>query len=150
MGIEELIKDLDKNLTVVETKKIDKVIYISCKMNTSENECPYCREISNSIHSTYIRTLSDLPIQNKEVKIILITRKFFCLNSKCSHKTFGERFNFVESKAVRTNRLIEHINKIGLRDNSMDAVRTLKDAGINVSSNTILRIVKKNKKLNKI
>ena len=46
---------------------------------------------------------------------------------------------------MRTNRLNEHINKIGLRDNSMDAVRTLKDSGIKISSNTVLRIIKKNK-----
>lgn len=81
------------------------------------------------------------------MKLILVTRKFFCTNPKCNHKTFGERFKFVEPKAVRTNRLIEHIKNIGLRDNSMDAVRTLKEAGINVSSNTILRIVKKKQRL---
>lgn len=145
MNLTELIKDLDKNLNVGETKRIENTIYITCEMNTPKSECPYCNEVSNSIHSKYIRTLSDLPIQNNEVKLLLITRKFFCLNQNCKHKTFGERYNFVEPKAVRTNRLIEYINNVGLRDNSMDAVKTLKEAGIKVSSNTVLRIVKKNK-----
>lgn len=146
MNIEELIKDLDKNLTTIESKRIENTIYISCEMNTNQSECPYCGEVSNSIHSHYVRTLSDLPIQNKEVKLLLVSRKFFCSNQDCKHKTFGERYNFVEPKAVRTNRLTEHIKSIGLRDNSMDAVRTLKDAGIKVSSNTVLRIVKKKQK----
>lgn len=147
MNLEELVKDLDKNLIVKETRRMEKTIFITCEKATKESQCPYCGEVSDSIHSRYIRTLSDLPIQNNEVKLLLVVKKFFCLNPNCNHKTFGERFEFVEPKAVRTNRLIEHINNIGLRDNSMDAVRTLKDAGINVSSNTVLRIVKKKRKL---
>ena len=145
MNIEELLKDLDKDLIVTETKKVEKTIYITCEISKNESECPFCNHSSNVIHSKYIRTISDLPIQNNEVKLLLVTRKFFCLNPKCNNKTFSERFGFVKPKAVKTNRLINYINGIGLRDNSMDAVRTLKDGGINVSSNTVLRIIKKNR-----
>lgn len=145
MNIEELLKDLDKDLIVTETKKVEKIIYITCEISKNESECPFCNHSSNVIHSKYIRTISDLPIQNNEVKLLLVTRKFFCLNPKCNNKTFSERFGFVNPKAVKTNRLINYINGIGLRDNSMDAVRTLKDGGINVSSNTVLRIIKKNR-----
>lgn len=145
MNLEELIKDLDEYLIVTDTKRIGKTITISCETNTKQSICPYCGEVAHSIHSKYIRTLSDLPIQNNVVKLSLVVRKFFCLNSNCDHKTFGERFNFVEEKSVKTNRLEEYINNIGLRDNSMDAVKTLVEAGINISSSTVLRIVKKNK-----
>lgn len=143
MNIEELIKDLDEKLTVIDTKRLEKKIYITCETKRNQSTCPYCGKESNSVHSRYIRTLSDLPIQNNEVKLLLVAKKFFCLNSKCPHKTFGERYCFAEPKAVKTKRLIEYINSIGLRDNSMDAVRTLKETGINISSNTVLRIVKK-------
>jgi len=81
---------------------------------------------------------------------LLIVKKFFCNNPNCNHKTFGQRFEFVTPKAVRTKRLDKYINKIGLRDNSMDTVRNLKDAGIIVSSNTVLRIIKKNETINKL
>ena len=145
MNIEELLKDLDKDLIVTETKKVEKIIYITCEISKNESECPFCNHSSNVIHSKYIRTISDLPIQNNEVKLLLVTRKFFCSNPECNNKTFSERFDFVNPKAVKTNRLINYINGIGLRDNSMDAVRTLKDGGINVSSNTVLRIIKKNR-----
>lgn len=145
MNIEEILKDLDKNLKVIDTKRKNKTFYITCEINKTQSECPFCHCISNSIHSKYIRTLSDLPIQNNVVKLLLITKKFFCLNPECSHKTFGERYSFVEPNSVKTNRLIKYINKIGLRDNSMDAVRSLKESGINVSGNTVLRIVKKNR-----
>lgn len=100
---------------------------------------------SSSVHSTYIRKISDLPIQGIPVKLLLKTHKYFCNNDKCDSKTFSEHFDFVEPKAVRTKRLDEYINKIGLRDNSMDTVRTLEETGIAVSSSTVLRIVKKTK-----
>lgn len=143
MNLEELIKDLDENLIVVNYKRMEKTIYITCETSIKQSICPYCGKVSNKIHSKYIRTLSDLPIQNNEVKLLLVTRKFFCLNPHCNHKTYGERFSFVENKSVKTNRLIEYINHIGLRDNSMDAVRSLSETGINVSSSTVLRIKKK-------
>lgn len=145
MKIEELMKELDEELTVNEIKKVDKTIYITCERGKQNCKCPYCNEVSESIHSKYTRTIGDLPILNNEVKLLLTVKKFFCSNPECHHKTFGERFTFVEPNEVRTTRLNKYINHMGLRDNSMDTVRNLKEAGIKVSSNTVLRIVKKNK-----
>ncbi len=113
-------------------------------MNTNESKCPYCENISSNIHSRYIRTISDLPIQNNKAKLLIVVRKFFCSNPNCDHKTFGEKLNFASTKSVKKNRLIEYINHIGLRDSSMDAVRTLGESGIKISSSTVLRIIKKN------
>ena len=146
MKLEELMKDLDGNLVVIESQRKENTIYIKCEMKTKYNKCPYCENLSSSIHSKYTRTISDLPIQNNKVKLLIIVRKFFCSNPNCDHKTFGEKLNFVESKSVKTNRLIDYINKIGLRDNSMDAVKTLGESGIKISSSTVLRIVKKKQK----
>lgn len=145
MSFTELIKELDEKLEVTENYKQDNTIYINCQMPIEEHTCPHCHEKSSSVHSSYIRTIRDLSIQNTEVKLILKAHKYFCKNDKCRFKTFSEEFNFVKANAVRTNRLEDYINKIGLRDSSMDAVRTLKESGINVSSNTVLRIVKKKK-----
>ena len=142
MNFEELLKDLDDDLTIKQCEKIENTIYITCEKNTNAM-CPYCNELSTNVHSKYTRTIVDLPMQNKNVKLLLITRKFFCTNKKCNHKTFSQRFDFVSPKAVRTKRLDDYINKMGLRDNSMDTVRNLKELGVLVSSNTVLRIVKK-------
>lgn len=150
MNLEELIKILDKDLVVEKIERKEQTILITCKSETKECKCPYCGESTSSIHSRYVRTLSDLPIQNQEVKLLLITRKCFCSNPDCKHKTFSERFDFVEPRAVKTVRLEDYINTMGLRDNSMDTVRNLKDAGINVSSNTVLRIVKKKQNNNQL
>ncbi len=143
MNFPELIKELDDKLVLDDAKVIDNTIQIKCHIEVYEASCPYCGQTSNSVHSAYIRTIKDLPIQAYSVKLKLLCHKYFCLNSKCQHKTFGERFSFVEESAVRTNRLTEYINKIGLRNSSMDTVRDLKDNSINMSVNTVLRILKK-------
>lgn len=145
MNFTKLIKELDNKLETIKSYKQDKTIYVECEMPIEEHTCPYCGEKSSLVHSSYIRTIRDLPIQNNEVKLLVKTHKYFCDNKKCRSKTFAEKFDFVKPKAVRTNRLDNYINKIGLRDNSMDAVRTLKESGINVSSNTVLRVIKKKK-----
>lgn len=145
MDFSKLIKKLDDGLVLDDTQIVDNTMQITCHKEICETSCPYCGEMSKSVHSTYVRTIKDLPIQEYPVKLKILCHKYFCLNSKCHHKTFGERFSFVEEKAVRTNRLTEYINKIGLRNSSMDTVRDLKDNFINVSVNTVLRILKKEK-----
>lgn len=145
MSFNDLIKKLDKDLVVNETKTDNNILYIYCQSEKKEASCSYCNEISSSVHSTYTRTIKDLSIQQYEVKLVVTVNKYFCNNEKCKHKTFAEKFDFVKEKAVRTKRLDEYIEKIGVRNSSMDTVRDLKDNFINVSLNTVLRIIHKKK-----
>lgn len=143
MDFAKLIKKLDDKLILINVDTVDDTLYINCYKDVYEATCPYCNEKSSSVHSTYIRTIKDLPIQEYQVKLNLLTHKYFCNNPKCKHKTFGERFSFVEEKAVRTNRLTDYISKVGLRNSSMDTVRDLRDNSIITSVYTVLRILKK-------
>lgn len=148
MSIKDLITELDGNLVVDNVKKAENCIYINCHTQLSEHKCPYCGHSSSRVHSKYIRTITDLPIQNNKVKLILSVHKYFCENDKCNFTTFSESFDFVETRAVRTKRFDNYIKNIGLRGNAMDAVRTLKEMGTNISGNTIINIVKKNRTTN--
>ena len=145
MDFSTLLKRLDAKLILIDISTSDDIIYITCSKEIYNATCPFCNEKSNSIHSTYTRTIKDLPIQEYQVKLRLLVHKYFCDNPNCKHKTFAERFSFVEESAVRTNRLTEYIEKIAIRNSSMDTVRDLKDNSINTSVNTVLRIIKKKK-----
>lgn len=48
-------------------------------------------------------------------------------------------------KYLRTKRLDNYINRIGLKTSSKDAEKQIKDTHVTISNNTILRIIKKNK-----
>lgn len=146
MDFSELIKKLDDKLILDEAKTVNDKIELTCHKEVHEASCPYCGSICDRVHSTYIRTIQDLSIQSYFVKLKLVCHKYFCDNPECQHKTFAERFTFVEEKAVRTNRLTEYVSKIALRNSSMDTVRDLKDNFIEMSLDTVLRIIKKNRR----
>ena len=145
MELDELIKDLDKKLIVVKKEIIDDVMYIHCETEKQDTRCKYCGITNNIVHSIYTRTISDLPIQKYKVKLIIKVKKYFCLNDKCNHKTFAEPLDFVDCNGIRTKRLNEYINDIGLKNSSIEAERQIKSTHVDVSNNTILRIVKKRK-----
>lgn len=145
MELDELIKELDEKLIITKKEIKTDVMYIYCETKKMPTKCKYCGEESESVHSTYIRTISDLPIQKYKVKLVISVKKYFCNNTKCPHTTFAESLNFAEKNALRTKRLDEYINEIGLRNSSVVAKNQLSNSHIEISNNTILRIIKKKK-----
>lgn len=145
MELDELIKELDNKLTVTGKELIDDIMYIYCETKKQKNKCKYCGEESENVHSTYTRVISDLPIQNYKVKWVIKVKKYFCSNNKCQHTTFAEPLDFVERNAIRTKRLDNYINNIGLKTSSVEAEKQIKETHVNISNNTILRIIKKNR-----
>ncbi len=146
MEIDELIQELDTKLVVIRKEIIDSIMYIYCETKKQSNKCRYCGKASESVHSCYTRTISDLPIQKYKVKLVIQVKKYFCLNEKCNHTTFAEYLDFVEEHGIRTKRLNEYINGIGLKNSSIEAERQIKNSHVDISNNTILRIIKKKKK----
>lgn len=145
MELDELIKELDKKLIVTSKEIKDGIMYIYCETAKQNTKCKYCGSESENVHSTYTRVISDLPIQNYKVKLVIKVKKYFCNNKKCQHTTFAEPLNFVEKNAIRTKRLDEYINYVGLKTSSIEAEKQIKDSHVDISNNTILRIIKKNK-----
>lgn len=115
-----------------------------CDIDCTIVKCKYCGTESHSVHSKYTRTISVLPIQNYQVKLIITVPKFFCTNEKCSHKTFAYPIPFADKNSLRTNRMDDYIYQIGMKSSSLDAEKQISGSHVSVSNNTILRIIKKN------
>lgn len=150
MTIDEIIKELDDNMTIIKTEKSDKILYINCEINCKSIRCNYCGEESNTIHSRYVRNISDLPMQDYQVKLLIEVPKFFCSNKKCSHKTFAYPIGFAGKNSLRTERLDEYIYRIGLKNSSLDVGDQLSGSHISISNNTNLRVIKKSKANHKL
>lgn len=56
-----------------------------------------------------------------KVKLVIKVKKYFCSNDKCPHTIFAEPLDFVEKNAIRTKRLDDYINHVGLKTSSMEA-----------------------------
>lgn len=104
---QQLIKLLDNSLVCPDYKIKGTQIIMKIQSVKENVSCPYCGCSPSRVHSTYLREIQDIPFQDKQTILLLSTRKMFCDNQKCTFKTFSERFDFVNPKAKKTNRLIE-------------------------------------------
>jgi transposase len=139
-----LIKDLDENYEIIDYKtKKDKTI-ITINSNKSGFICPYCSQSSSKIHSYYFREVQDLPIMNKQSRLIIKSRKIFCLNDACEHKTFSEQHSFVSAHAKKTNRLMEHILLTSAELSSVGSSKLLNKENISAGKSMICELIKKN------
>ncbi len=78
------------------------------------SQCPCCGTYSQRIHSTYPRTLTDLPFGPTALLLKLRLRKFFCGNQNCARRIFGERIpELAHPYARRSDRLTQIIADIG-------------------------------------
>ena len=138
-----LIKLLVKNLEYIEHELIGNTINIYVRSINEYPCCPYCGTPSNKVHSKYRRTFHDLPIQGLKVEIIINNRKMFCKNDSCNHKTFSEKFKFINDKAKKTKRLEREIINVSLNMSSIAASKYLSNNLTNIGKSTICTLLKK-------
>jgi transposase len=141
--MEDMIKLLDETLEYDchEIQDDDMIIRVASALKTAI--CPYCNQESGQVHSRKTRTLKDLPIQGKKVRLLLEQKKYFCKNEICERKTFAERFAFFEPNATKTNRLQEEILRVSLTQSSIAASRYLRNSVADVGKSTICAMLKK-------
>src|SRR5579859_593927 len=53
--------------------------------------CPLCHQLSERVHSTYQRTVADVPCGGRRVLLRLTVRKYICHTSNCLRSIFTER-----------------------------------------------------------
>jgi transposase len=83
------------------------VLVILARPSSGTADCPLCGSASTRIHSTYQRSLADLPSHGRLVRIKLSTRWFRCVLATCSRRIFTERLAATAGRpfARRTARL---------------------------------------------
>lgn len=140
----ELMQILDPSLCCSGHTIEDNRIIIHVFSTKTTHVCPYCGIESTKVHSTYIRNIEDIPIQERQTILRLKTRKMFCNNPDCEHTTFSESFEFVEPKGRKTKRLVMRILKTSLHLSSISASSILKEEHVLVGKSTICQLIKKN------
>jgi len=139
----ELLKELDENLALEGYEVNDDELHIRVESARTHVSCSYCGQETNKPHSRTIRTIKDLPILGKKVKLLLKQKKYFCNNSDCAYKTFVERFDFFEPKATKTKRLQQEILRVSLTQSSLAASKYLQKSVVQVGKSTICNLLKK-------
>ena len=106
--------------------------------------CPVCDTRSKSLHSNYLRRLSDLPWHGVALQIHLNTRKFRCCNELCSQKVFRERLpKVVESDGRKTIRLQELFGILAFVAGGEGGAKTVRRIGLKISGDILLRWIRR-------
>jgi len=119
------------------------LIHLQATTTRRAARCPLCRRRSKRVHSTYIRTLADLPCVDSRVLIHLRTRRFVCRMRWCRRKIFTERLpQLVAPSARRTTRLTDRLRREGVALGGEAGARQVRAAGMPVSPRTLLRLIR--------
>lgn len=93
----------------------------------------------NSTHD-----IQDIPLLDKQMILLLFTRKMFCKNPGCEHKTFSEPFDFVAPNGKKTKRLVKRILITSIKMSSVSASYLLKTETVQAGKSSICDLLKKN------
>lgn len=105
--------------------------------------CPSCHLKADRMHSSYRRTLNDLPIANRMVQLLLTVHRFRCLNGKCLRKTFVEPLTGLALKyAQHTQRFTSACIAVGLALGGEAGQRMADNLHLALSADTLLRILR--------
>lgn len=142
--MDEFIKLLDPNYELLQYRIKNTTVVFTIQSIKNELECPFCGRKTKQVHSKYQREIQDLPIQDRQVILLVNTRKMFCNNPECSHKTFSEKHPFVAPKGKKTVRLIKNIIYTSTQLSSLNASKLLKSENITICKSSICDLLKKN------
>jgi transposase len=125
--------------------EMEKEINIIIKSTTHEQICPVCGAISHTYHSTYKRKIHDLPILGKSVYLNVTAYRYYCDNQECTQKIFCEELDGFTGRYRRmTLRLEDFVVTLALNTSCEGTSRICKQMGINVSGDTIIKILLRN------
>ena len=104
--------DLGPGIKVVGTEhRPDKRVVTA--ESAGQASCPGCGSWSACRHSTYVRSLQDLPVQGKAVEMHLRTTRWRCRNPSCQRKPFfGRSAPAVAAYARQTRRAAELVRLV--------------------------------------
>ena len=142
---EKIVNSLSNDLQIIDVFEDDDRLIITCKSSLNNSTCPHCGKVSNKVHQKFIKLIQDLPFNQKDVTLKLMTRVFKCDNSNCKHYSFTENFNFVNPSEKKSNRMIEKIVKMSMDYSCRKVAKLLNDEGAIISKATVNNIYNKYK-----
>jgi len=131
----------DPDLEILSVYPSNDSLLITLKCNQTSSACPVCLTNSSRIHSHYSRKVQDLPIGEKSVELIILSRRWFCDNPQCKVKIFTERFDWLSSNGRRTKRTEEVLRKIAFSTSCLSAEKVARSVHIPVSHDTLLSLI---------
>src|SRR5258708_40001148 len=138
-----MLPSLLPGFEVQEISSVQTVITITACAIGETSVCPACHHESHRLHSYYTRSPADLPVSGQTVRLSLQVRRFRCQNPECQQQTFVESLPEVVPRYSRqTKRLKTTLQLFAVALSGQAGSRLLKQIGMAVSGDTLLRLAK--------
>ncbi|MDQ1005990.1 transposase-like protein [Streptomyces sp. V4I23] len=85
------------------------VVRIAARTHELMVACPDCGRGSARVHSRYSRTLADVAVGGRPVRIVLSVRRLFCDSPSCGRRTFAEQVDGLTVRYQRRSPLLQHL-----------------------------------------
>lgn len=89
------------SLEVRDVEVEGEVVRIRAVATDAESACPGCGTVSRRVHGGYERSLADLPVGMRPVRVRLRMRRFCCTNNACSRRTFSAQVDGLTGRYCR-------------------------------------------------
>jgi transposase len=135
----KIITEIPSGFTVKATFLQGNILFDRLSQKRTSSCCPCCGKRSSSIHSSYERNLTGMPVGGYGHHITVEVNKYYCKNPSCPQKVFAHSLDSMACKYGRfTAKAEEFIVSSSLECSSMTASKSLKSAGLSVCNNTCL------------
>jgi len=130
-------------LVLEQVQLCGQIVVLLVRLAALGAPCPACGRWSEAFHSSYQRSIADLPIADRQVVVQLQVRRFRCLTKACSRQTFAEQVPLlVDRYARRTRRLRSDFEAIGLMLGGRPGSRLSARQKKPTSRMTLLRLIR--------
>ena len=141
-GSRELLPD-GAGLVLEQVQLCGEVVHLFVRPSAAGASCTHCAIWSEAFHSSYRRTVDDLPIGDRQAVVHLEVRRFRCHKPTCPRKTFVEQVPMLVARyARRTRRLRSDLEGIGLVLGGRPGGRLCTRQKKPISRTTLLRLVR--------
>lgn len=134
--------DLPEGLEVLSVSMLAGAVAVTIRSRRPSSPCPHCGAPSARVHSSYTRTVSDVPCAGRPVRLSLQVRKFRCPDRACPQRVFAARLpDYLGPWARQTRRLVEQLTALGMRIGGRGTEAVGPALGLPVSDQTVLRLL---------
>jgi hypothetical protein len=119
-------------------------IQLTLRATHLQAACPLCGTLSRRVHSSYQRSVCDLPWAGRSVHCTIAVRRFRCGDAACPRRIFTERLPaLVAPYARRTVRLASLLRIVGLVVGGRPGARLARRLGTPIPLTSLLRLVRR-------
>ncbi len=118
---------------------------ITARAVAAAGRCPACGGSTWRVHSRYFRTVLDLPLSGRVVRLVIMARRFRCDVTLCSQQIFTERFDrgILRPWGRRTARVDDLLHLLGLALGGRPGAGFARRLMLAVGRDTPLRLVRR-------